>query len=166
MSKEYSLGGDGLAVTTGSAFTLLMLNPPGTPAPEFLFYRFWISQQASTTSAQARVEVVVQASAWPTVVSATPQQLKRGDQVASLVAGVAGQCIVAKCGINASAEGGGSRTVLWGDNFNVLNGWLWSPTPREVVSIPPGTSPIALYIPTALTTTGNWAVGANYAEGM
>jgi hypothetical protein len=90
----------------------------------------WASQQGSATSAQQRIQVETQVTAFPTLVSATPRSLKHGDATASIiVGGTAGAA--GTCGINASAEGAGTKTVKFGDNFNVLNGFLWVATPRE-----------------------------------
>lgn len=164
MAKEYSLGGDGLTLAN-QAVTLAFLNPAAAPVPDFQILRLWSSQQGSATSAQQRIQVETQVTSFPTLVSATPRPLKKGDTVASLiVGGTAGAA--GTCGINASAENGGSKTVTWGDNFNVLNGYLWVPTPREIISMPASyASGLGLYLPAAAASLSNWAVGINYGEG-
>lgn len=164
MSKEYSFGGDGLTLAN-AAVTLAFMNPAAAPVPAFLVLRMWASQAGSDTSHQQRIQVETQVTAFPTLVSATPRSLKKGDTVASLlVGGTTGAA--GTVGINASAEGAGGKTVLFGDNFNVLNGYLWSPTPREVIEMPPSfASGLGLFLPAAASTLTNWAVGMNYAEG-
>jgi len=92
--------------------------------------RLWASQRGSATSAQQRVQVEMQASAFPMLVSATPKKLKPSDPNASVITGGATGA-AGTSGINASAEGGGTKTVPWGDNFNVLNGYLWVAAPPE-----------------------------------
>jgi hypothetical protein len=111
-----------------------------------------------------RVQVETQAALFPTLTSATPQHLKTGDSIASIiVGGTAGAAGTA--GINASAELNGTKTVMYGDNFNNLNGYLWVPTPREQISLAAGfTSGLGLFLPSAPGTLTGWAAGCNYAE--
>jgi len=165
MSREFTVGGDGLTLAN-SAMTLDYINPPAAPSVDILVLRMWASQQGSATSAQQRIEAETQASAFPTLVSATPKHLKLGDTTASIVAG-ATTGAVGTCGINASAENAGSKTVMFGDNFNVLNGYLWVATPREQIDLPPAYgSGFGLFLPAAAASLSNWAVGINYAEGI
>jgi hypothetical protein len=164
MAKEYSVGGDGLTLAN-QAVTLVFINPAAAVTPMLNLLRMWASQQGSATSAQQRIEAETQVTAFPTLVSATPRHLKRSDTVASLiVGGTAGAA--GTCGINASAEGAGSKTVMFGDNFNVLNGYLWVPTPREVIELTAGdASGFGLFLPAAAASLTNWACGINYGEG-
>jgi len=164
MSKEYTVGGDGLTLAN-QAVTLVFINPPAAVAPPLPILRMWASQQGSATSAQQRIEAETQVTAFPTLVSATPRHLKRGDTVASLITGATNGA-AGTCGINASAEGAGSKTVMFGDNFNVLNGYLWVPTPREVIELAAGdSSGFGLFLPAAAASLTNWAAGINFAEG-
>jgi hypothetical protein len=164
MAKEYSVGGDGLTLAN-QAVTLVFINPAAAVSPMLNVLRLWASQQGSATSAQQRIEAETQVTAFPTLVSATPRHLRRSDTVASLiVGGTAGAA--GTCGINASAEGAGAKTVMFGDNFNVLNGYLWVPTPREVIELAAGdASGFGLFLPAAAATLTNWAVGLIYGEG-
>jgi hypothetical protein len=69
------------------------------------------------------------------------------------------------CGINASAEGAGTKTVKFGDNFNVLNGYLWVALPEEKIIMPAGSaSGLGLFLPAAAASLSNWAAGMNFAE--
>lgn len=164
MSREFSVGGDGLTIAN-AAVTLVFVNPPAAPSMNLQFIRLWASQQGSATSAQQRVQVVTQVTAFPTLTAATPRPLKHGDATASIiVGGTAGAA--GTSGINASAEGAGSKTVKWGDNFNVLNGYLWVSTPREILDMPAGsTAGLGLFLPAAAASLSNWAAGMNYGEG-
>lgn len=164
MSREFSIGGDGLTLAN-SAVTLVFINPPNAPKPNTQVLRLWASQQGSATSAQQRVRVVTQASAFPTLVGATPVSLKTGDAaVSNIVSGAAGA--VGTGGVNASAEGAGTKVTMFGDNFNVLNGYLWVATPREVIDMAPSFgSGLGLFLPAAAASLTNWAAGMNYVEG-
>lgn len=161
--REFSVGGDGLTILS-AAVTLVFVNPPAAPSTNLEFLRMWASQQGSATSAQQRIQVETQVTAFPTLVSATPRPLKHGDATVSIIAGgTAGAA--GTCGINASAEGAGAKTVKFGDNFNVLNGYLWVATPRETINMPPGSvSGLGLFLPAAAATLTAWACGMNYGE--
>jgi hypothetical protein len=161
--REFSVGGDGLTLAN-AAVTLAFVNPPAAPSSALEFLRMWASQQGSATSAQQRVQVETQVAAFPTLVSATPRPLKHGDATISIIAGgTAGAA--GTSGINASAEGAGGKTVKFGDNFNVLNGYLWVATPMETIGMPAGsTSGLGLFLPAAAATLSNWAVGMNFGE--
>jgi hypothetical protein len=165
MAKEYSVGGNALTLATAAALTLVFLNPAAAPDPNFDIMRLWCSQSQTATSAMFQIQVETQVTAFPTLTSATPRPLKTGDSVASLiVGGTAGAA--GTCGINASAEGAGSKTVKWGDNFNNLNGYLWVPTPREILSMAAGlASGLGLYLATTPGAVAGWACGMNFSEG-
>jgi hypothetical protein len=163
MSREFTVGGGGLTLAN-QAVTLVNVNPTASPNVSLDILRLWASQQGSATSAQQRIEVATQVSAFPTLVSATPRPLQFADTVASAIVG-ATTGAAGKSGINASAEGAGTKTVMWDDNFNVLNGYLWVPTPREVVNMPSGSlSSISLYLPAAAASLTNWGTGLNFGE--
>jgi hypothetical protein len=164
MSKEYTVGGDGLTLVN-AVVTLVTIHPAATVSPMLNILRMWASQQGSAVSAQQRIQAVTQVTAFPTVTSATPQSLRRSDTVASIIAGgTAGAA--GTSGINATVEGAGAKTVMFGDNFNVLNGYLWVATPREVIELVYGdASTFSLYLPAAAATLGNWAVGLNFGQG-
>lgn len=164
MAKEFSVGGDGLTLAN-AAVTLVFLNPIAAPNVTFDIIRLWASQSGTATSAMQRVQAETQAALFPNLTSATPRQLKTGDTVGSvLVGGTAGAA--GTTGINASAELNGTKTVRWGDNFNNLNGYLWVPTPREVMEMVAGfASGFGLFFPAAAGSLSGWATGLNYAEG-
>lgn len=164
MAREFSLGTDG-ATLANQAVTLAFINPTSAPNLNLQILRMWASQQGSATSAQQRVQAETQASVFPTLVSATPKHLKMGDGTASIITGgTAGA--QGTSGVNASAEGAGTKTTMFGDNFNVLNGYLWVPTPREIIDLPAGfAGGFGLFFPATASTLNNWAAGLNFAEG-
>lgn len=162
MAREFTVGGANLTVV--AATTVLFLNPAAAPNFNIEFLRFWLSQSANATSAQQRIQVETQVTAFPTLVSATPAKLKRADPNVSIItggtAGAAGTS-----GINASAEGGGAKTVVFEDNFNVLNGWLMVPTPAETIVMPAGSaSGLGLFWAAGPATLTGWTVGSNFRE--
>ena len=158
--REYVVGGAGITLAN-QPVTLVWINPSATIGIEIL--RCWVSQSANATSAQQRVQLNTQVTAFPTVVSATPAKLKLSDPTSGIVGGTTGAA--GTCGINASAEGAGGKTVSIQDSFNVLNGWLWVPTPRETIIIGAGSvSGFGLHLPVAAVTLTNWSFGVVYSE--
>jgi hypothetical protein len=76
-------------------------------------------------------------TAFPTMVSATPAKVGGlGLPTANLTGGTTGAAGTA--GINSSANGAGAEIKTVTDNFNVLNGWLFIPTPAETMMFMPG----------------------------
>lgn len=162
MAREFTVGA--AAMTVAGATTVVFVNPAAAPNFNIQVMRAWVSQSANATSAQQRVQLETQVTAFPTLTSATPAKLKRADpNVSIIVGGTAGAA--GTCGTNASAEGAGTKTAIFDDAFNVLNGYLWVPTPAEVIVMPASsTSGIGLFLPVAPGTLTNWHAGINFAE--
>ena len=67
--------------------------------------------------------------------------------------------------LEIQTEQTGTITTIWDDSFNVLNGWLWVPTPRETLIFPPGcVSAFNLRFGSAPPVTANWSFGVAYVE--
>ena len=159
MSRSYSVTGSN--ITIAAASTLVAVNPGVTRGLEFL--RAWVGQDANATSAQELIEILTKATAFSTLTAATPAKLKTSDPVSAITGGTAGAAGTA--GIDASAEGAGATTIIWPDAFNVLNGWLWVPTPKEVITFPPSSSlACSLKFKAAPATLTSWTFGMIYAE--
>jgi hypothetical protein len=156
----YILSGASLTLAN-QAVTLAFINPGTTCSVEIL--RCWVTQAANATSAQQRVQLNTQVTAFPTLVSATPAKTAGIDQSSAITGATNGAA--GTCGVNASAEGGGAKTVLIPDSFNVLNGWLWVPTPSETIVMSAGsTSGFGLHLPVAPATLTGWSFGIVYRE--
>jgi hypothetical protein len=160
--REFSISAAG--VTLAGATTAIFVNPAAAVNPNLEFLRFWVGQSANATSAQQRIQLETQVTAFPTLTSATPVKLKPSDPNASVITGgTAGAAGTA--GTNASAEGAGTKTTVWDDAFNVLNGWLNVPTPPETRVMPAGSSSgLGLFFPVAPATLTNWAFGEVFRE--
>lgn len=159
MAREYSIVMT--SSTVAAAKTLIFLNAGTTRAIEIL--RFWVGQSSTATSQQERVQVVTQVSAFPTLTSYTPRALKLGDGASAITGGTAGAA--GTCGIAASAEGAGAKTVMWERPFNNLNGFEWVAAPYDSIILPPsGTSGLGIYMPDTPATTTEWAAGLIFRE--
>jgi hypothetical protein len=156
-----SAGGITLA---NQAVTLVFINPAAAPNFGIRIKRCWANQSANATSAQQRVQLVTQVTAFPTLTSATPRPHKKQDpNVSVITGGTAGAAGTA--GTNASAEGAGAKTILYEDAFNVLTGFLWQATPDEQIELPAGlASGFGLHLPVAAATLTNWAFGVTFEE--
>lgn len=143
------------------AVTLVFCNPGVDATLEFL--RAWCSQAANATSAQQRVQINTQVTAFPTLTSQAPETTSPLDQASTIVGGTAGAA--GTSGINASAEGAGAKTIKHPDAFNVLNGWLWVPTPLEVYEMSASlASGLGLHFPAAPATLTAWNAGLVFSE--
>jgi hypothetical protein len=148
-----------------AAVTLVFLNPPAAPSSDLIFERFWISQSNTTAySGNQRVQLNTQVTAFPTLVSATPAKLWNAGGASVLTGGTAGAA--GTTGINASAEGAGTKTVIWNDAFAPANGWLLVLLPDEYYEQSAGSaSGLGMHLPVAATTLTNWAFGCTWTEG-
>lgn len=159
--RAYSIIGTNITIAN-QAVTLAWLNPPANgPAIEIL--RCWVGQSSTTTGALHRVQLNTQVTAFPTLTSFTPIRHNPGDAVSVITGATNGAA--GTCGINASAEGAGGKTVLLADTFYNLSGWLWVPTPEERFQLNPGgTSGFGLHLPAAPATLTGWNFGITYRE--
>ena len=166
MAREYTVGTpNNSSVTAAVDLAEVFVNPSATIANAcgLEFLRAWASQAANATSAQQSVALRTQITAFPTLTSATPRKLKFLDPTSLIVGGTTGGAGTA--GILASVAGAGTKSDIINDNFNVLNGWLWVPTPRETIHMPAMcTSGFGLYLPINPTTTTGWCFGLTDSE--
>jgi len=162
--REYNVSATGVTVASSAPMSLVMIMPTSTQTIEIL--RMWISQNANATSNQQGVRWGLKASVFQsTMTSTSPVALKSTDP-ASKISGAATIAAGASAtGISSGTEGAGAFTVIGSDNFNVLNGWLWVPTPRETIMVSPQTAYcFTLQFSAVPTTTTNWTFGVTFAE--
>ena len=163
MAGAYSLTSAGITVVN-AVVTLTFVNPIAAPNVDLLFRRFWIGQSNNMASAQQRVQLNTQVTAFPTLVSATPTKLSNIDRASVITGNTTGAA--GTCGINASAEGG-TKTVIWADSFNVVNGWLLVLTPDEYIEMGAGAANgLGMHLPVAVGAgnVANWAFGCTWNE--
>jgi hypothetical protein len=121
-----------------------------------------IGQDGTDVSEQQEVNLFTQVTAFPTLTSATPTPHLLGE-TSRIVGGTAGAAGTA--GIDASAEGGGAKTVILADGFNNLNGWLYIPTPEERIAIrASASSGFGMRLASTPTTLSEWHFSVTYRE--
>jgi hypothetical protein len=156
MAREYIVPNDNF---TAGAISTVFVCVGTTASLEFL--RAYLGQSGSATSAQQRVQLVTQ-TAGGTFTAQTPEKLKTGDPISVITGGAAGAAGTA--GKTCSAEGG-TKTVKYPDAFNVLNGWLWVPSPNDSIIVNASAAAgVGLYLPTAPSSTAGWNAGLVYRE--
>jgi hypothetical protein len=148
-------------ITVAGATTLIWINPGTTASIEVT--RLEIGQNTDATSRMIRVRASRQPSTFPTLTSFTPERVDPRDAASVIAGGTAGAA--GTCGINASAEGGGSKTMLTEWNFNNQNGLLWVPSPGQEIILPASAaSGLALHFPAAPTTLTGWTAQLWFRE--
>lgn len=162
MANAYSLVAGGITLAN-QAVTLTFANPAASPNFDLDFSRFWVGQTNNMASAQQRVQINTQVTAFPTLVSATPTKLVIEDTASILTGATSGAA--GTTGINASVEGAGTKTIIWADAFNVVSGWLLVVTPEERIEMCSGAaSGLGLHLPVAPGTLTNWVFGMTWRE--
>jgi len=165
MAREYIIPASALTVAA-TACTLVGIQcgtaAGTTVALEFL--RAYCGQAANATSAQSRIQLHTQLTSFPTVLSQAPVAIKATDPVSKITGNTT--TAAGTCGNNASGEGTGAKTVILPDSFNVLNGWLWVPTPAEtIIESTSGTArSFGMMFPAAPSPTTAWSFGLVFRE--
>lgn len=160
MSMVYSVSGNGVT-PTAQPVTLSFVNPGVSRSLRFL--RAWAGQGVNATSAQQRIQLSTQVTAFPTLTAFTPLPAVLSDPASVITGGTAGAAGTA--GINATVEGAGGKTVYYPDVFNVLNGWLWVPSSIEVVDLnASAASGMGLHMPVTPGPAGAWSWGLSFQQ--
>lgn len=164
MSNVYTVAGNNLTVANAANVSLVALRAATavtSRASMLEILRAWVTQRGVTTGAQQGIQIGSKASAFGTFVSATPSpQVLTGP--ASGISGSTSNA-AASAGVNASAEGAGTFTALISDVFNILNGYLWIPTPEERIIVPPDVT-LVMRLDGAAATLAGWSFGITFRE--
>ena len=155
--REYNIS---TGATISGTTTLVFLRASAAPSTNLEFLRWWAGFYTNATSAQQRVQLAL-SSGSPTGTAVTPTKLKEADAASNITGSTtpAG----GNAAMNVSTEIT-NRTVVHEDAFNVLNGWLYVPTPAETRVQPAGAaSGMTMYFPVAPSGLG-WAFGVQYRE--
>ncbi len=123
--------------------------------------RCTVTQQANATSAMQGILLGQKVTAFGTYTSTTPSPEVLGGPASAITGATDGAA--GKAGTDASAEGGGTFTQLINDSFNVLNGYLWVPTPEERILVGPDIAFALKLLGTPGTLTG-WNATVTFRE--
>jgi hypothetical protein len=141
----------------------VFINPAAAPKPNLNFIRGWMSQRSSTTSAQLAIVIEQVSTAFGTYTSTSPVALKQAGPASTISGNTTGAA--GTSGTNASVAATGSIVNFITDNFNNLNGYLWVATPKEVISMPAGSSSgIGIGLLVAPSSLNNWSAGLIFSE--
>jgi hypothetical protein len=176
MSREYVIN---MSTATVTSTNTLVAFCPSANSPTIEVMRAWLSQRYGATSGQQGVALVMQwagATANYVVGLSTgqitsPTLTKAGDPVSyyygSTVCGpTTGTGTTGSVTLNCTSDGTGVKNIIISDNFNVLNGWLWVPTPAEthMLGARASTQSYGLYLPVTPATLTLWTAGLSYRE--
>jgi hypothetical protein len=154
---RYALSGENLTLGTGNVLAAVQSDAAGNQGAILRLLRAEVSQNGTPTPAQVRLAISLRnALGTLTVTLATPQNLALGGPASGVVGGT-NPLTVGTCGVNSSADTGGTYTDKWPVNPNNVNGWLWLPTPEERILVPPSTLVCVRFLVTPGTLTG-WTV--------
>ncbi len=143
-------GDGGAAIST--AITILQIKA-GAAVPLELI-KATIFQSGSATSAMVAIEILRKTAA-ATVTAFTPRKFDPAAPTAAAAGSTSGT------GYTGSAEGT-DGDILVEETFNVLNGWIWLPTPEERIKVPAG-GIIALKFPSA-PASHTWRASMYFRE--
>jgi hypothetical protein len=160
MGRIYNVGA--VNQTVLGATTLVAIRPSASVALRIL--KMEVDQHANATSAQCVLRWGRKGAALGTYVSATPSKIADADPASAISGGTAGAA--GTVGVNASAEGAGSVSVLReGVAFNSLSGFLWLPRPDEVIVCQAGSAtPFVLQFQAAPGTLTGWNWNLQFEE--
>jgi len=162
MAGGYSLSAGGITIAN-QAVTLTWVNPIASPNLDLSFRRFWINQSNNMTAVNLRWQLNTQVTAFPTVVNQAPNKLAIADSASLITGNTTGAA--GTCGINASLENAGAKTIIYADSFNTTNGALLVLTPEEIIEMAAGAaSGLGMHLPVAPGTLTGWVFGCVWTE--
>ena len=169
MGRTYTISATDITVVT-AINVLAALYPVATPPAAgsvIAIDRVEITQGENATSAECRAFLSARAGGNLTVATVTPTADMYGGTASALV-GVAGTLAAGKCGITGSGDATPTYLNIITASFNALNGWLWIPTPKEVIYMTGGVAfVVRVGGPAGAADPGNlngWNVLIHYEE--
>ena len=164
MPRTYSIVAEHQTMIT-AVNVLAAIYPVATPPAAgsvLKIMRVEIGQDENATSAQVRVALSSRTGGNLTVATVTPNPRKIGG-AASAIAGVAGTLAAGKCGITGSGDATPTYLNYRVATFNALNGWLWIPTPEEVIYLTGAVAFVVRFLADPATLLG-WSCTVDFEE--
>jgi len=149
--------------TMAASMALTFINPAAAPSASLKFIRSWCGQSGTATSSQLNVKLFSKVTAFPTLTSTTPVALHFNSRASAITGGTAGAAGTA--GTLATVAGAGTESLIIGDVFNNLNGYLWVPQINDPILFDAGSSSgFGMEITSTPSVLTNWSGGTNYDE--
>ena len=162
-NRTYSVTGTSQTLT--AACYAWFVNPKATgPGAALEIISIELTQNGTATSAMERIQLVTQASVFPTMLAATITPLKFGDPASGITSGTAGAA--GTVGIAGTAAGAGTKTAIMSWAFNNLNGFsrYFLPEERPTIGIAATAQGLGLWFPAGPATLTGWSINMVYAE--
>lgn len=138
MGRRYNLIGRGLTLGTGDVLAAIQPAAAGSAGSWLEIERVEVSQNHNNTAAQLDIALSNRSTAGTlTVTAATPSPLVLGGPASGIAGGTA-PTTAAKCGVNSSADSGGTYIDTDYCSPNNIGGYVWQPIPEHKLIIPPG----------------------------
>lgn len=162
MSSPYNVVmADQTVIASGELITIRAATAYASRASVLQILRMTVSQNGTATSQQLGIRWGLKASAFGTFTAATPAPLIIGSVASALTGSTTNAA--SSAGVDASANGAGTLTILGQEGFNNLNGWLWVPTPEERPIVGPDLTFLLQLVGTPTTLT-NWNAVLTFIE--
>jgi len=163
MGRRFVLSGENLTLGTGNVLAALRPAAAGSAGSIIAIERVEISQNATATSAQLRVAIGQRDTGGTlTVTSATPSPIVLGAP-ASGISGGTNPLTAATCGVNSSADSGGTYTNTYQINPNNQGGFAWIAIPEHKIIVPPAAVFVVRFLATPTSSSG-WTVSVWFDE--
>lgn len=164
MGRRYILSGENLTTGTGSVLAAIQSAAAGSAGAILGIERIEVSQNHNNTAAQVRLAAGTRDTAGTlTMTSATPRNLVLGGPSSGISGNTAPAGGTARCGVNSSADSGGTYTDVYPLNPNNINGMSWLYVPDHKLIVPPSTLFVVRFLAAPGDTAG-WTVSVWFDE--
>jgi hypothetical protein len=165
MGRIFTAIGENMSLGTGYVLAALQTASGVNPASCLAIRRIEIGQSGSIVSAMIRAALSTRdTNGTLTTTAVTPAPLS---PVTGAASGLTGNTSViggaGRIGINSSADTGGTYANHYVANFNNLSGWLYVPTPEELIKITPSVVWCVRLLAAPTTVTG-WTISVTFEE--
>ena len=166
MARITKLATGTVTLTTGTlSLIVISTAAAGAAAEKVRPLRLEISQKGTTTLQMIDGEMATRDTA--VTVTATATTPKNIQPIGGAVSGLTGNTApvggTARSGTNCSVDSGGTFVDVWPFAFANLNGYLWVPTPEEMIVVPASTIFVVRFLTVPTTLTG-WNISMILAE--
>ena len=164
MGRRYILSGENLTLGTGNVLAALRPAAAGSAGSIIEIERVEVSQNHNSATAQVRLAHGSRDTGGTlTVTSATPNPLVLGGP-ASGISGGTNALTAATCGVNSSADSGGTYVATHKINPNNQGGFLWTATERDGKLLVVPAVVYVVYFLAAPGDTAGWTVSVFFHE--